>query len=1017
MGHRKSHSEQLTAWRSVLFCLVVIRAAMSTHAGDGDVGLSRIGKSAAADQAQRIISRLGCERGICVLLDPNPVDLGIALARQSEFLIYVQLASDEATASAQARVDAAGLLGTRIYVEQGRWSEIHLADNLADAVVVTPAAVPAAAACRDELLRVVNPLGKVLLGHKELAKRLPTGTDDWSHPYRGPDNNPQSTDQLARAPYLTQFLARPWHVPQPGVTVVSTGRIFKAFGHIAFHSREWPWLNTLAAFNGYNGTLLWKRPIEPGFMIHRNTMIATPNILYLGGNDSCKLIDAVTGKLASEIVAPEESTGPAWKWMALEDGILYALVGERESSDAVVREDWSRGGWPWRPLSQGYDAEAYPWGFGRTFFAVNPTTRQILWTHREPDAIDGRGVCMKHGRIYYYAHEKLVGCLDARQGKPAWRTTDAKLLEAIGPHYRAQHPRYGFSSTAYVKCNDRAVYFAGPQRNRLVAVSSSDGRLLWQYPTGNYHLVFRDDGLYAIGSTHGSGKSMKFDPVSGRVLAELPRVRGHCTRATGSIDSIFSRGLRHAGTMRTTTAEHHPQRISLMRPPCQDGVIIANGMLHWGPWMCACNLSLVGNICLAPAGGFQFNSAATETDRLESYVEPDEAIKTLVLRPGDWPTYRADNGRSGAARVDIPSDMRLAWSHQPPAPTEPAAPVTAGGLVFVSGADGAVRAADLLDGKVRWKAYTGGPVIYPPAVDEGRLFVGSGDGWLYTFEAATGRRLWRFRCAPVDRKINCYGRLSSTWPVASGVLVDRGVVYAAAGIANYDGTHVYALDAATGKIRWQNNMSGQLGGVDQSLGVSVQGHLLLDRDRLYLAGGNVVSPAAYQINDGQCLGTPGDEWDTKAPRGSELFVVDGKVTAFDQPLYGPKRYHPGSYFASDFRQVDSGEVLIRSTGGKVVRLASATQEEKPTILWISDRFERIMAMALGNNAVVVAGRLPSSDSSDQSRYALEALVNEDGRTLWHQPLPSMPVSWTLALDNTGRIVVALQDGRILCFAP
>jgi outer membrane protein assembly factor BamB len=551
----------------------------------------------------------------------------------------------------------------------------------------------------------------------------------------------------------------------------------------------------------------------------------------------------------------------------------------------------------------------------------------------------------------------------------------------------------------------------------LVAVSSSDGRLLWQYPSGNYHLVFRDDGLYAIGSTHGSGKSMKFDPTSGRVLAEFPRVRGHCTRATGSIDSIFCRGLRHAGTMRTTMVDFHPQRISLMRPPCQDGVVIANGMLHWGPWMCTCNLSLVGNIALAPAGDFQFNSAATEADRLESHIEVGQAIEPLAVKPGDWPTYRADNQRRGATSVKIPDNVHLAWKHEPPAPTDPAAPVTAGGLVFLSGSDGAVRALGLLDGKVRWTAYTGGPIIYPPAIDAGRLFVGSGDGWLYAFEAASGRLLWRFRCAPAERKINCYGRLTSTWPVASGVLVDRGVVYAAAGIANYDGTHVYALDAATGKIRWQNNTSGRLGGVDQSLGVSVQGHLLLHQDRLYLAGGNVVSPAAYRIEDGQCLNTPGDQWDTKAPRGRELFVLSGKVVAFDQALYAPKEYHPASYFASDFRQVGSGKIHIRSTAGSIVRIDSATQDEKPGSLWTSDEFERVGAMALGENAVLVAGRLRSPDSSDQPRYCLAALAIEDGRTLWSHSLPSMPASWTLALDSESRIVVTLQDGQVWCFAP
>ncbi len=983
----------------------------------GGVALSQAAEPTPASEAQQIRARLGCERGICVLLDPNPADLAIALARQTELLIYLQLPSADATATARARVDAVGLLGTRIYVDQGRWPQIHLADNLADAVVVTTKAISLAESCRAELLRIVNPLGEVLLGDEILRKPYPDGADGWSHPYHGPDNNPQSADQLARAPYLTQFLAQPHHVPQPEVTVASAGRIFKAFGHIAFHSREWPWLDTLAAFNGYNGTLLWKRPLQPGFMIHRNTVIATPDAVYLGDNDSCKLIDTATGKLTGEIVAPQEAAGPAWKWMALEDGILYALVGKQERHDPEVREDWKRGGWPWRPLSQGYDAEAFPWGFGRTFFAVNPQTRQVLWAHSEPDAIDGRAVCMKNGRIFYYAHEKLVGCLDAKLGKSVWQTKDPEILEAIGPHYKAQHPRYGFSSTSYIKCSDRAVYFAGPQRNQLVAVSAADGRLLWQYPSGNYHLVLRDDALYAIGSTHGSGTSIKFDAMSGRVLAELPRVRGHCTRATGSIDSIFCRGLRHAGTMRTTTDDFHPQRISLMRPPCQDGVVIANGMLHWGPWMCTCNLSLVGNIGLAPADTFNFNSVATDKERLESHIEAGQAIEPLAVGPEDWPTYRADNQRSGATEAKTPSDVRLTWKHEPPAPMDPAAPITAGGLVFLSGADGAVRALDLSDGEVRWTAYTGGPIIYPPAVDDGRLFVGSGDGWLYAFEAATGRLLWRFRCAPAERKINCYGQLTSNWPVASGVLVDRGIVYAAAGIANYDGTHVYALDAATGRIRCQNNTSGQLGGVDKSLGVSVQGHLLLHKDRLYLAGGNVVSPAAYQLEDGQCLNTPEDQWDTKAPRGSELFVIDGNVVAFDQAMYAPKEYHPASYFASDFRQVDSADVVIRSTGGNIVRIDSATQGEKPRSLWASDEFERVAAMALGENAVLVAGRLPSPDSSNQSRYSLAALAIEDGRTLWSRSLPTMPGSWTLALDSASRIVVALQDGRVWCFAP
>ena len=140
--------------------------------------------------------------------------------------------------------------------------------------------------------------------------------------------------------------------------------------------------------------------------------------------------------------------------------------------------------------------------------------------------------------------------------------------------------------------------------------------------------------------------------------------------------------------------------------------------------------------------------------------------------------------------------------------------------------------------------------FYPPAVAEGRALVGSGDGYAYAFEAATGRLLWRFRAGPADRTIRVYDRLLSTWPVATGVLVDGQTAYCAAGINNYDGTHVYALDAASGAIKWQNSSAEGIGAV-MGAGVAVQGDLLLDGGKLYLAGGSVLSPAAFDLATGE----------------------------------------------------------------------------------------------------------------------------------------------------------------------
>jgi len=943
--------------------------------------------------------------GLSVVIAPQPAADAVKLARDTPRIVYVPLADAQAVAATRREVEQAGLLGTRVYVEQADLRRLPLADNLVNDVRVDREM--AGQVERADLLRVTRPLGTVDLGGERLTKPWPDGADDWSHPYYAPDNNPQSRDRLARGPYLTQFLAEPWYCPMPEVTVAARGRVYKAFGHIAYKEREWPWLNMLVALDGFNGGLLWKRPLEPNFMIHRNTLIAAGDLLYLGDNRSCKVIDGATGADRGEIVAPPGAAGPCWKWMALVDGVLYALLGDVEPPDDGRRDARKPAGWPWKPMSAGYDSENYRWGFGRTLAAIDPVSRRVIWQTAVEQDIDGRAVCLRGGRIYAYAHPHWLACFDARTGQSVWRNDSAELLDAIGPHDRAQIYTKGFSSSAYLKCSAEALFFAGPQRTRLVAVAADDGRLLWKQPEGNYQLVIRDEGLYALGRLD---SSKLIEPLSGRVLQEFANLRGNCTRATGAVDAIFCRGQSHGGTLRLTAPDHSAERMALMRPDCHDGVIIAGGMLYWGPWMCDCNLSLVGIIGMTPAGGFPTEQPAQEAQRLQRFATA--LAKRVVAQPGDWPAYRADSHCSAASDVALPPTVCVAWTHTPPVAAAATAPITLADLVVTSGADGAIRALDVTTGQRRWTFHTGGALLFPPAAVDGRLVAGSSDGWVYALNADDGQLLWRFQAAPAPRKIPVYGRLSSTWPVAGGVAIDRGVVYAAAGLASYDGTHVYALDAADGHLRWQNNTSGNLRGAGAGAGVSVQGHLMVQGERLYLAGGNVVSPAEYDLSDGRCLNDLDSVW-RKAPRGRDLFLVDGKVTAFDRLLYAPTAYQVGRYYPGQLVQAEQQGVLIRGLADRLVRVdRRSPNPAKPQSLWESRYFTEVAALALGANAVVAAGVRPGK-ADEPPQPAVVALDLEDGQVRWELPLPAPVVSWGVALDHAGRIVVALDDGRTL----
>ena len=981
-----------------------------------------------------IIEENGGLQGIHVLLGDINGKQAIKLAQKSDLLIYVQLTNAGDVETTRQAVDAAEFYGTRIFIEQGAFTRIHLADNLADALVLVGEGTEIS---ESEVLRVLRPGGKALLGHKELVKPFPEGVDEWSHPYHGPDNNPQSGDRIARAPYLTQFLAEPYYAPLTQVAVASGGRVFKAFGNLAFHEREEALLNSLVAFNGYNGTMLWKRKLTPGVMIHRNTMIATPDILFVGDDKSCKLIDPETGILKDEISPPGDVAGGTfWKWMALENDVLYALIGEQEQKDPVTRQRRNVHGWPWDPLSKGFNQPENPWGFGRHLLAIDPKTKKVLWNHKETEKIDSRALCMKNERIYIYHHGSFLACLNADTGMEIWRRVpdqDPELFEALGPYLPRQDWRTNWRTTAYLKCSDEALYFAGPTVGKLLAVSAKDGSILWENAYNNFQLVLRDDGLYGISDEIDGHKSKKFDPLTGEILAELDTKRRGCTRPNGAIDAIFYRAL--GGSVRLDITSQRPQWISPMRAQCHDGVTIANGLLYWWPSVCDCQNTLYGFTCLGPAGNFKFSATAKEKGRL---IQDDIShVADLLESPVDWPTFRADNTGSATTEARISENIRRLWWFTPDSEFRPTASVSVGSLIFFSGSDGIVRALDSETGNMIWKAYTGGAVRLPPTVWKGRLFVGSGDGWVYAFEALTGRLLWRFKAAPVDRKIPVYGSLMSTWPVASGVIIEDGVAYFAAGIVNYDGTHVYALDAITGKIKWQNNTAGHLD-AEARTGVSVQGHMLIHDGRFYLAGGTSISPAVFDLTNGECLNDPAPLklCGSGSHRGWELYKIGDKVVAGGMPFYGHPEYpvydpsvtQKMLHTSADNRDIlwiNNRKILCFNSIDKTVLNNSVTEPQKePSFmippwgkleiadppLWEVD-CEGAVALARCKNAVLFSGNPYGGNPS------IVALDIQNGKRLWRRSpqLPSSPVPWGLAVDRDGRIMVALEDGQVLCF--
>ncbi len=961
---------------------------------------------------------LDVDQGVCVVLGlPDAADPSslVRLADGNRRKIYFQSADGALVAAVRQAAHAAHLLGSRIFVEHGDIRSVHLADNLADGAWVAPQET--ASTTEAEILRMLHPGATAVFGDRVVVKPPQEGVDDWSHPYHTPDNNPCSTDLVARAPFRTQFLAGPLFSPMPEVTVAAAGRVFKAFGHLAHKANQNEVLNSLLCINAYNGTILWRRELRAGFMIHRNTMIATPDTLYLADDESCKLIDAATGAIRDEIVVPPDlSDGPVWKWMALRDGVLYALVGGAETRVDTIRSTVGGiGHWGWG-MWQGHDY-ADPrtnFGFGRTFLALDPRTKEVLWTYRDEDYLDSRGVCMNLEQIFFYSPEKFLGCLRVADGSPLWKNRDPDLLAAIGPNGAAQDYVSGYATQTYMKCDDQRVYFAGPQRPRLVVASADDGRLLWQRTPGNLQLVLRDDGFYCVGPEQGAedaGAKYSFDGVR---LVSLPKRRA-CTRATGGVDSVFYRAT--GGTVRLDTETNRAEHIAPMRPPCQDGVIISDGLLFWGPWMCGCQLSLYGHICLGPA------DAPRSTDvvepQLQQWADASRALATWDLSPGDWPAYQHDSWRSSYTAVEVPESVRQAWTCRVTSTNLPTAPVMAGGWTFVADRDGAVRALDE-QGQQVWIAHMGGPVYYPPAVADGRLLLGSADGRVYALEAATGRLLWSYRVAPEARWIPVYDALMSTWPVAGGVVVEDGVVYAAAGISHFDGTHVVALDAATGRTRWRNDSSGRLSS-EVNCGISLQGELMIRGHELWFLGGGDYLFARYDLRTGQCLNEPqhdlASEFQTAFYPYYPMYAKYASL--FHTFRDGRTLKYAASYDGSDYSPLQFLEPAApiqaaparQAAKPRAAALQRKEEERKP--VWETARPQLYTAFVITPNTLLAAG----PDPDLEGRPTLWALRLADGSPLWETALPALPVKAGLAIDRRQHITVSMENGEVLCLVP
>jgi len=1016
--------------------------------------------------ASQLLEQAGISRGICAVLGTEDGRLALELVRASEFLVHVQDPRPAAVEAARKTVDVDGLWLRRVIVETGPLDRLPFADNTVDLVITTR---PVEESARKDILRALRPGGKAIIG-SVITKPPLAGADEWTHVAHLPDNNPVSTDTLIKSPFMSQWLGGPYYSAMPVVSVAAGGRLFTAQGHIAHHRREESQLYRLLARSGYNGRKLWERRLPDGYLVHRSAFIATAEVFYMIDKDTCLMLDAETGVEKGRIRVPGTEGG--WKWMAMVDHVLFVLSGRKEPLK-TKRIASGKDHWSWWEIGDGLvRGDRIPWGFGKTFAAYDMAKNKRLWIHTEPKPVDSRAVGMRDGRLYFFAPESRIGCLDAADGTMVWTNTKPdvlKLIEEKETKAKRMTGLPGWRTERNLLCTPKALIFQAQQLPNVVGVSSQDGRFLWKRAkTWKCRDVAFVNGNVVAGLGPQLGRMEMLDPLTGETVRKLGFMKHNCVRMTGTPRALFCRG---DGLGRLDLATGKYTLNGAVRPGCNDGAIPAHGLLYLGPWLCDCNLSLIGTVTFCSAGDFKFDHIATEDEHLQVAPSNTQKIAALATDAKDWPTCRASNDRGAATGVTVPKTVSKQWISSPLSPLRLSAPTTSGGLLFFGGQDGKVRCIDAANGTLKWCYATAGPVRLPPTIWQGRAFAGSDDGYVYALEAATGRLLWRFRCSPTERRIMVYDFLRSNWPVTSGVIVHDGVAYAAAGLIDGDGTYVYALDARTGKIKWQNNSTGHFR-TDMRQGVSVLGNLTVGRGRLWLAGGIGIAAAPFDLATGKCAparGPAGKPW-SDIPRGQEIGVFrDRYVVMGGRLLYSSPEPVVSSAWFGFFRLGDDGKERVPPVKPQErTSLPPAWDSESIALTadryaaltcWPSATFEtsleelhtlekdmkakrtrwniaranrkkafeafrekatwskgdlRLHSLAMTANAVVAVCE-QRDEKTKSTGWTLRALDRKTGQALWQHPLPSKPVMGGLAIDRAGRTIVTLNNGRVVAY--
>jgi len=782
--------------------------------------LSLAASAAGADDASEILQVSGVQGGLVIHLDCGDGDLTAPLRASDRYVVQGLDTDPENVACARKNIQQLGKYGP-VSVDSFDGQRLPYIDNLVSLVVAeelgdTP--LP-------EVMRVLCP-GGVLCQRQggrwtRTVKPRPEEMDDWTHYLHSASGNAVSRDTAVAPPRRLQWVGSPrWtrhhdHMSSFNAMVSAGGRVFYILDEGSRSSVQLPPVWSLIARDAFNGTVLWKRPLDPwqtqlwllksGPALLPRRLVAVDDTVYvtLGLNAELTALNAATGQTRHAFPATEGT-----EEILHIDGMLLVLVRKKPTAT------------PWATRSHYQTvnevrSEAEQWAWDATpqrLMAFDAASRKLQWQKDVAAAPMTLAADAKH--MVFHSGKGLV-CCDRLRGETLWTSE---------PVARAEPIRSWFAPTLVIH-ND-VVLFAGGEnirrhqggRDSMTALDLATGKKLWTapHPPSGYDspedILVIDDLVWTAPLTNTrdsgefTGRNLRTGEVERRFPADDGRHMPHhrCHRAKATVNYILA---SRTGIEYVDLKAEHWNRNDWVRGACLYGIMPANGLTYAPPHSCACYIVAKLNGLCALAGG-KGEPAASGGPRLHegpAFGRPiDETAK--AADSSAWPTYRSDALRSGKAGAAVGESLKPAW--ETPVGGKLSAMTAANGRVFVADVNAhTVHALDAETGKPLWSFTAGGRVDSPPTIWRGRVFFGSADGCVYCLAASDGLLVWRFCAAPTDQRMMAWEQLESVWPVGGSALLlddpggENATVYCVAGRSMFldGGLRMLRLDAATGR--------------------------------------------------------------------------------------------------------------------------------------------------------------------------------------------------------------------------